>query len=274
MSREAARISWTSETWNPVTGCTKVSAGCDNCYAERDSRRLAGMARSKEAPTPKLRAYLNVIQDNHWSGVVNTVESALLEPLTYSKPTRVFVNSMSDLFHRDVPDDFIKRVFGVMNETPQHQYQVLTKRPERLKKANAYLDWTPNICMGTSVEDDRVIKRIDRLRECDATIRFLSLEPLLGPLPELNLAGIHWVIVGGESGPGSRLMEAEWARDLRDQCVDQGIAYFFKQFGTNASNPVASDPTMKSNGGMEKGGCLLDGQVWHEFPERYPASLK
>lgn len=272
MSSSTRRIEWTNGTWNPVKGCSKVSAGCDNCYAEKMSTRLAGSAK-REGAGPNVAAYLHVINNGEWTGNVEMVEEALLDPVLYTKPSRVFVNSMSDLFHRNVSDEFIARVFGVMNDTPQHQYQVLTKRPERLKSVNDFVDWSPNICMGTSVEDERVVKRIQRLRECNARIKFLSLEPLLGPLPGLDLSGIDWVIVGGESGPGARPMDVDWARDLRDQCRDKGIAFFFKQYGNDASNPDPNDPTMKSNDGDAKGGCLLDGEVWHEFPERYPQSL-
>jgi protein gp37 len=209
-------IEWTEMTWNPTTGCDKLSAGCKFCYAEVMTKRLQAMG------VPKYAAGFRSIQ---------THESELTRPLDWLKPRTVFVNSMSDLFHVEVPLDFIQRVFNTMNRCPQHQFQVLTKRAELLEQYSDELNWTPNIWMGVSVEDQRVQYRIDHLRRCGAHIKFLSLEPLLGPLPDLNLDGIHWVIVGGESGWKARPMEKEWVEDIRQQCLRAGVAFFFKQWG-------------------------------------------
>ena len=208
------RISWTDESWNPVHGCSHAgSAGCDHCYAERFSRR---MGLTKKAWTGE-NASENVILKPH----------KLTEPYALKKPSMIFVNSMSDLFHPLVPDNFLAKVFEVMNNCERHVFQILTKRPRRAAKWTA--GWNDNVWMGTSVENRKSLFRMDQLRECPAKIRFLSLEPLLEPLGELDLSGFHWVIVGGESGPGYRPMEHAWARDIRDQCVDAGIPFFFKQ---------------------------------------------
>ncbi|RJS59183.1 phage Gp37/Gp68 family protein [Bacillus sp. PK3_68] len=228
-------IEWTEATWNPVTGCTKVSEGCKHCYAERMAKRLHAMG------NPRYIDGFNV-----------TLHPDLIDaPRKWVKPRKIFVNSMSDLFHKDIPLEFIQRVFLTMNETPQHSYQVLTKRPERAAELASYLTFTPNIWLGTSVENQRVIERIDYLKQIPAHIRFLSCEPLLGPL-YLELEGIHWVIVGGESGPGARPMEADWALSIRDQCQEQNVAFFFKQWG-----------------GVQKHrhGRVLDGQTYDEYPE-------
>ncbi|MCA1036595.1 phage Gp37/Gp68 family protein [Bacillus infantis] len=208
-------IEWTEATWNPVTGCNKVSDGCKHCYAERMAKRLHAMR------NPRYENGFNV-----------TLHPDLIEvPKKWIKPRKIFVNSMSDLFHEKVPSDFIKQVFNTMNETPQHSYQVLTKRPERVVELSDQLNYTSNIWMGTSVENEKVTKRIDLLKQVPAKLRFLSCEPLLGPLDNLSLDGIHWVIVGGESGPGARPMEESWVRSIRDQCQDQEVAFFFKQWG-------------------------------------------
>jgi protein gp37 len=206
-------ISWTNETWNPVTGCSRVSDGCRNCYAERLSLKFGWSEKSWTAR-------------NAAENVVCHPER-LVKPYKFKKPSRVFVNSMSDLFHEMVPSDFIARVFQTMVETPQHTYQILTKRPERAALWSG--PWAENIWMGTSVEDSRVVNRVDLLRQCEARVRFLSCEPLIGPLPNLDLTGIHWVIVGGESGPGFRPMPHEWAREIRDLCAKNDVAFFFKQ---------------------------------------------
>jgi protein gp37 len=228
-------IEWTEATWNPVTGCTKVSEGCRNCYAARMAKRLHAMGAA-----------------NYRNGFKLTMhEEALRLPLEWKKPRRIFVNSMSDLFHRDVPLSFIKRVFGVMGEAKQHQFQILTKRSERLLKLDSELVWAPNIWMGVSVENADVVDRIDCLRETCAKVKFLSIEPLLGPLPFLNLTGIDWVIVGGESGPHARAMKEEWVREIRDQCVANGTAFFFKQWGG-----VFKKTT----------GRVLEGRTWDDFP--------
>jgi protein gp37 len=228
-------IEWTESTWNPVTGCTKISPGCDHCYAERLALRLQAMG-----------------QPNYANGFGLTLQEHMLElPLRWKLPQVIFVNSMSDLFHKDVPAEYIQRVFDVMRRASQHRFQVLTKRSQRLARLSSRLSWQPNIWMGVSVESREYTFRIDHLRETDAHIKFLSLEPLLGPLTNLNLEGIDWVIVGGESGPGARVMRSEWALDIRDQCKDAGIPFFFKQWGgTN----------------KKKAGRLLDDRTWDEMP--------
>ena len=234
---QGSTIEWTEATWNPVTGCTKISAGCKNCYAERMARRLQAMG------TPQ---YAN--------GFKLTMQPEMLElPLRWKKPRTIFVNSMSDLFHKDLPLAYIQRVFEVMNRCPQHTFQVLTKRPEIAAAHAPALNWSPNIWMGTSVENALVMHRIASLRQVPAAISFLSLEPLLGPLPRLPLDGIGWVIVGGESGPGSRLMEEHWVRQIRTQCQAHGVPFFFKQWGG----------VQKCRTGRE-----LDGRTWDEMPER------
>jgi protein gp37 len=228
-------IEWTESTWNPVTGCTKISLGCDNCYAERLALRLQAMG-----------------QPNYANGFKLTIQEQMLElPLRWKAPQMIFVNSMSDLFHRDVPTEYINRVFAVMKQASQHRFQVLTKRSLRLARLGKALDWQPNIWMGVSVESKEYTFRIDHLRDTDAHVKFLSLEPLLGPLPELNLQDIDWVIVGGESGPGARVMRLEWVLDIRDQCLRAGVPFFFKQWGgTN----------------KKKSGRVLVDRTWDEMP--------
>jgi len=228
-------IEWTESTWNPVTGCTKISLGCKNCYAERMAKRLKAMGQ---------RNYANGFE-------VAMHDHALELPLTWKKPQTIFVNSMSDLFHEKVPFEYVERVFDVMRRAHWHQFQVLTKRADRLLKFNDQTEWTPNIWMGVSVENEKYMPRIDCLRKTDAFIKFLSLEPLLGPLPKLNLTNIDWVIVGGESGPGSRPLSAEWATDIRDQCLTQKTAFFFKQWGGVQK---------------KKNGSLLEGREWKQYP--------
>lgn len=228
-------IEWTDATWNPVTGCTKISPACKHCYAERMAKRLRAMG-----------------QRNYANGFELTLQPHMLElPLKWRRPSRVFVNSMSDLFHRDVPVHYIREVFEVMRRADWHQYQVLTKRSERLCELAPQLPWEPQIWMGVSVENQDYLYRVDDLRQTGAQIKFLSLEPLLGPLHRLNLRGIHWVIVGGESGPGARPMHPDWIRDIRDRCVHANVPFFFKQWG----GPVKS-----------RTGRLLDGRTWDEIP--------
>lgn len=230
-----SHIEWTDSTWNPVTGCTKLSAGCKHCYAERMAKRLKAMG-----------------QPNYRNGFELTMHDHMVDlPKNWKKPKRIFVNSMSDLFHADVPLEFILRVFETMREANWHQYQVLTKRADRLEELNSELPWADQIWMGTSVENDKVRWRIDCLRNTSAAVKFLSLEPLIGALKDLDLTGIDWVIVGGESGAGARPMNPEWVRDLRDQCQEQGVAFFFKQWGG----------VQKSKHGRE-----LDGRTWDEYP--------
>lgn len=230
-----SHIEWTDATWNPVTGCTKISPGCKNCYAERLAIRLKAMG-----------------QANYRNGFKLTLQPQMLElPLRWKTPRRIFVNSMSDLFHKDVPTDYIKRVFETMNNADWHQYQVLTKRSDRVLELCGELDWSPQIWMGASVENEKYKFRIDELRKTKARVKFLSLEPLLGPLGKLELSRIDWVIVGGESGPGARAVKPEWVTEIRDQCVASGIAFFFKQWG-----------------GVQKSktGRTLDGRTWDEMP--------
>jgi protein gp37 len=230
-----SQIEWTESTWNPVTGCTKVSRGCANCYAERMARRLQAMG-----------------QANYRNGFrVTTHEHALDLPLGWRRPQTVFVNSMSDLFHEDVPLEFIRRVFDVMERADWHLFQVLTKRAERLAELAPLLPWPRNVWMGVTVESADYVGRIDHLQGVPAAVRFLSLEPLLGPLAGLDLAGIDWAIVGGESGPGSRPMAEAWAVDIRDQCRRAGVAFFFKQWG---------------GVNKKKAGRLLAGRTWDDMP--------
>jgi protein gp37 len=230
-----SRIEWTEATWNPVTGCDKVSPGCKHCYAERMAARLHAMG-----------------QQNYRNGFAVTLQPHMLElPLRWKRSQTIFVNSMSDLFHDEVPLEYIQRVFEVMRRAHWHQFQVLTKRSSRLAELSAHLEWTPNIWMGVSVESDRYVGRIDDLRRTHPHVRFLSLEPLLGPLKNLELKGIDWVIVGGESGPGARAMDAAWVANIRDQCVDTGVAFFFKQWG--GKNKART-------------GRQLEGRTWDQMP--------
>lgn len=210
-----SNIEWTEMTWNPTTGCDKISAGCKYCYAEVMSRRLKAMGIDKYKDNFELRIH----------------EDALLIPYKWKQPKIVFVNSMSDLFHKKVPLSFIKKVFEVMNDNPQHIFQVLTKRAKRLYELHHHLKWSKNIWMGVSVENQKVAGRIDFLRETNAKVKFLSIEPLLGPLPNLNLQEIDWVIVGGESGPKARVMEIDWVLDIQQQCKNENVSFFFKQWG-------------------------------------------
>src|ERR1019366_902158 len=230
-------IEWTESTWNPVTGCTKISPGCKHCYAERMAARLQAMG-----------------QKNYANGFELTLQDHAVElPLRWKKPQTIFVNSMSDLFHEDVPVDFIKRVFDVMKRAHWHRFQVLTKRSERLAKIGGEFEWASNIWMGVSIELDKYCTRASDLRRTGAHVKFLSLEPLLGPLPSLDLSGIDWVIVGGESGPGARPMDQTWVTDLRDHCTDVKVPIFFKQWGG----------VVKSRTGRS-----LDGRTWDEMPDK------
>jgi protein gp37 len=235
-------IEWTESTWNPVTGCTKISAGCKHCYAERMARRLHAMGN---------RSYAN--------GFGLTLQPHILDvPLRWKKPQTIFVNSMSDLFHRDVPAEYIQQVFDVMRRANWHTYQILTKRSDRLRELDGVLDWTPQVWMGVSVEDQKHTFRIEHLRETHALTKFLSLEPLLGPLPDLKLDGIDWVIVGGESGPGARPMDSAWVTEIRDQCRAAKVAFFFKQWG---------------GFNKKKAGRTLEGRTWDDMPARRMMSL-
>ncbi len=232
---QASNIEWTESTWNPVVGCTRVSEGCRNCYAERMAKRLAAMAEADRRVGRKVgrKANYEAVVDEHgrWNNQVYLDHDAVDDPLSWRLPRVIFVNSMSDLFHKAVPNHFIKRVFDVMNRCPQHTFQVLTKRPERTAELADQLIWSPNIWMGTSVEDSSVVHRVHALKKVPAKVRFLSVEPLLGPVPQLPVKGIQWVIVGGESGPGARLMRREWVLQIRDRCEKYDVPFFFKQWG-------------------------------------------
>lgn len=228
-------IEWTDATWNPVTGCDKISPGCKHCYAERLAHRLQAMGNK-----------------NYRNGFELTLQPHMLQhPVSWKSPKRIFVNSMSDLFHDEVPVEYIRRVFRVMNQADWHHYQILTKRAERLEELSAFLDWSSHIWMGVSVEGKKYLPRIDHLRRTKAHVKFLSIEPLLEPLGKIDLRGMDWVIVGGESGPGARTMESSWVTDVRDQCLRANVAFFFKQWG-----------------GVQKSktGRTLDGRTWDEMP--------
>lgn len=242
-------IEWTESTWNPVAGCTILSPGCTNCYAMRMAARLSAMGQEKYIGTTRQSG-----GRAKWNGHIYLDESSVDLPRKWRNGRLIFVNSMSDLFHEAIPLEFVQRVFRTMNETPQHTYQVLTKRAEKLSKLSSSLTWTPNIWMGVSVEDSDYVGRIDHLRRSDALVKFLSLEPLLGPLEVLDLCGIDWVIAGGESGPGARPMEPDWVRSIRDQCLAADVAFHFKQWG---------------GVNKKKTGRLLDGRTWDEWPIAY-----
>jgi protein gp37 len=239
-------IEWTEATWNPVVGCAIISPGCTNCYAMRMARRLEAMGQPKYAGTTRMSG-----GRPKWNGIIRIDEDALRLPATWKIGRMIFVNSMSDLFHDKVPLDFIRRVYKTMRETPQHTYQILTKRAERLEELSSSLRWPENVWMGVSVENADYIHRIDHLRRTGAAVRFLSLEPLLGPLNNLDLSGIHWVIAGGESGPNARPMNPDWVRNIRDQCANAEVAFHFKQWG---------------GVNKKKTGRVLDGRTWDEFP--------
>ena len=233
MARSA--IEWTESTWNPLTGCTKVSPGCKHCYAERMAKRLQAMGQPNYANGFKLAMHERVLE----------------KPLEWKTPQVVFVNSMSDLFHVGVPVEFILKTFDVMRRAHWHQFQVLTKRSERLLELSPQIEWPENVWMGVSVENEEYAFRIDHLRHTAAKVKFLSLEPLLGPLSNLNLHGIHWVIVGGESGPGARPIQQEWVTEIRDQCLLARVPFFFKQWGGIHK---------------KKAGRELEGRKWDEMP--------
>ena len=219
-------IEWTQATWNPIVGCSIATPGCTNCYAMRMAARLAAMGSEKYRGLTRKSGRRYV-----WTGTIRCDEKALNAPRMWHKPRRIFVNSMSDLFHESVPVPFIQKVWHVMQETPRHTYQILTKRPERMLEVSRALPLVPNVWLGTSVEDDRVLHRIDALRQVAAAIRFISFEPLIGSVAGANLSGIHWVIVGGESGPRARPMNPEWVDEIEAMCRNAGIAFFFKQWG-------------------------------------------
>ena len=238
------------------------SPGCAHCYALRMAFRLKAMGQGKYSGTTT-RGNGKLL----WTGQINCDEAVLKQPQEWKKPTTIFVNSMSDLLHENVPVDFILRVFDSMQRVPWHRYQILTKRSERLIQLDRLLPWFPQIWMGVSVENADYTFRINHLRQTGAEVRFLSLEPLLGSLPNLKLEGIDWVIVGGESGPGARPMNLEWVLPIRDQCRNAGIPFFFKQWGKLSNNPDPLDPTAKGNSGTAKGGRLLEDRTWDEMPK-------
>ena len=232
-----SKIEWTEATWNPVSGCSKISEGCANCYAERMAYRLKAMGK---------KGYRNGFE-------VTTHEHLVEQPLSWTKPLMIFVPSMGDLFHEKVPESFIKDVFSTMKRADWHTFQVLTKRSERLLELDGKIDWTENVWAGVSVENQACTERIKHLQQTDAKVKFLSIEPLLGPLQNLDLTGIDWVIVGGESGPRARPIDKSWVLDIRDQCLETNTPFFFKQWGgTN----------------KKKTGRLLEGRVWDQTPHR------
>ena len=229
------KIEWTDSSWNPVTGCTKISPGCENCYAERMARRLKAMG-----------------QPNYSNAFTLTTHEHVIEtPLKWSKPQMIFVCSMSDLFHKSVPFEFIEKVFDIMRRAEHHRFQVLTKRSKRMMDMSRHLPWPDNIWLGVSVENDDYLHRIDHLRNTDAAVKFISFEPLIGSVDELNLREIDWAIVGGESGPGARLMDESWVMTVRNRCNHDGIPFFFKQWG---------------GVNKKKTGRSLEGRIWDEMP--------
>ncbi len=229
-------IEWTEATWNPVTGCSKVSAGCLNCYAERMAKRLKAMGVARYSDGFKVRIHNDLVE----------------VPFKWKSPRVIFVNSMSDLFHEEVPNDFVKTIFEVMNSCPQHTFQVLTKRSDRLNELSNQLRWTHNIWMGVTVENQDLTYRIKDLVKTNARVKFVSCEPLLGPIKRMPLKNIDWIIVGGESGPHSRVMEKQWAISILNQCIKQNIPYFFKQWGGTRKNAK---------------GRILEGKIWDEMPK-------
>jgi protein gp37 len=245
-------IEWTDATWNPVAGCTVLTAGCTNCYAMRMAARLEAMGTEKYRGLTRKSGRRAV-----WTGEIRLDEKSLDAPRTWSKPRKVFVNSMSDLFHDDVPIEFIGRVWAVMKETPRHTYQILTKRPERMAQILAYpsFEVLPNVWLGTSIEDGRVLDRLNAIRHVPAAIRFVSLEPLIGSVAEGDLTGINWAIVGGESGPRAREMKPEWVDEIEAMCRRTGTAFFFKQWG--GKNKKAA-------------GRILNGKTYDEMPDLRP----
>ncbi len=232
----ATRIKWKHETWNPVTGCSPVSEGCEHCYARGIALKLRDMGVEK-------------YRDGF---IVAVHEDALGEPIRWRKPRLVFMTSMGDLFHPSVPDDFIQRVFDVMDRCDRHVFQLLTKRPGRMAELSRRISWPSNVWAGTTVENNKVYNRLESLRSVDAVVRFISFEPLISDVSDVDLAGIHWAAVGGESGPDARPMKIEWARALRDKCIVEGISFYFKQWG---------------GAHHSSGGRTLDGKIWDEMPE-------
>lgn len=234
MSQKSS-IEWTDSTWNPVTGCNKISSGCSNCYAETFAERWRGIPNHPYEQGFDLRLW----------------PERLDQPLSWKKPRIIFVNSMSDLFHEDIPTHFIKKIFKVMEKASWHTFQILTKRAERLSSLSATLNWPENVWMGVSIENSETLERIEYLKTVPSSVRFLSVEPLLDSIGRINLKGIDWVIVGGESGPGARPMKEEWVKEIRDQCVKNKTSFFFKQWGGIQK---------------KKNGRVLEGKTWDEMP--------
>lgn len=255
-------IEWTDATWNPVAGCTIMSAGCTNCYAMQMARRLEAMHVKKYAGLTRKSGKRTV-----WKGVVNEDQSALDIPQKWKKSRKIFVNSMSDLFHEQVSDEFILSVWQVMRDTPRHSYQILTKRPDRMAKliSAKIPDILSNVWLGTSVEDAEVVSRIDHLRAVPAAIRFISFEPLIGAVGEINLNNIDWAIVGGESGKDARPIKEDWIDEIHDQCADNNTAFFFKQWGT-----WGKDNKRRSK---RANGRVYRGRTWDEMPAQVAISL-
>jgi len=241
-----SKIEWTEATWNPVAGCSIISPGCTNCYAMRMAERLEAMGQTK---------YMGLTRRSggraKWNGKIRLDQASLSIPIKWKQARMIFVNSMADLFHEDVPLPFIQKVFEVMRNCPQHTFQVLTKRSERLAQLSLELHWAPNIWMGVSVESAEFTDRIDHLRSTGAAVKFLSLEPLVGDVGRLDLSSINWAIAGGESGPGARPMHPTWVRSIRDQCIANDVAFHFKQWG---------------GVNKKKTGRVLDGRTWDELP--------
>ena len=271
-------IEWTEHTWNPFVGCTIHTAGCTNCYAMRTAARLQGYG------MPAYQGVVRMVNGKPiWTGRINISETAMDKPLKTREPSIFFVNSMSDFFHKDAPVEGQLRALNVMRGTPRHTYQVLTKRPDLIRKlmTRAELaEWPQHIWVGATVERADCAHRIDELRAIPAKIRFLSVEPLIGPLGPVDLTGIHWVIVGGESGPGARAMQATWARDACQQCFDQRVPLFFKQWGIPQNNPLWHEaPALEEPAHYVhrvdphgKGGALVDGKLWHQWPRSFRRS--
>lgn len=246
-------IEWTEATWNPIAGCSMVSSGCTNCYAMRMAARLSAMGCEKYQRTTRRSGNRAV-----WTGVINVDPASIEIPLRWRKPRRIFVNSMSDLFQDGVGDETIESIWSVMEHAHWHSFQILTKRPDRMQSVliGKQFPVLPNVWLGTSVENENSLRRIDELRSTPAKIRFISFEPLLGPIIDVDLAQIDWAIVGGESGPGARPMEPSWAEDIRDSCVRQGVAFFFKQWGGTRKKTT---------------GRILNGRTWDQYPQEMRA---
>jgi len=261
MMASSSEIEWTNATWNPVAGCSIVSAGCTNCYAMQMARRLEAMGIEKYKGLTR-KSNKRII----WNGVVREDQNALAIPHRWKKPKKIFVNSMSDLFHERVSDEFILAVWEVMRETPRHNYQILTKRPHRMAEfvSGIVKNVLPNVWLGTSIENSDVAERIDDLRVIPAAIRFISFEPLIGSIGEINLDGIHWAIVGGESGRAARLIREEWIDEIHSQCIEHETAFFFKQWGTWGKDNKRR--SKKANGRIYKN------KIWDQMPEIRPSA--